>query len=81
MHPGSSEIINACCLTLQSHLSFYCLSLCLYLACLKKSAGKASVLWKLFIFKIAGVHSSLERRVKTIDLRSSDHMTFDENLF
>ena len=56
--------MDACCLTLQSHISFYCLSLCLYPACLKKSTEKASVSQKAFIFKTTGVHSSLERSVK-----------------
>ena len=61
----SSEILktNACCWPLRSHDSFYCFNLCLYFARLKRSTDKASVQWKELIFKIAGVHSSLERSV------------------
>ena len=53
--------INACCLTLLSYISLCCLGLCLYLAYLKTSTEKASVKQKAFIFRIAGMHSSLER--------------------
>ena len=48
-----------------SHGSLYCLSLCLYLDCLKKSTEKARVKWQAFSFKIARIHSLLEMRVQT----------------
>ena len=38
---------------------------CLYLSCLKKSTDEACVQRKVFIFKIAGVYSSLERSVRS----------------
>ena len=68
MHPGNSQ--NKRSLLVPCHLiSFYCLSLCFYLACLKKSTEKARVYRKTFIFKMVGVHSSLERSVMELSAK------------
>ena len=64
MHPGNSKskrlLLDPCRLTFRSITSAF---VCTLPVCREKSTEKASAWRKAFIFKITGVHSSLERSV------------------